>query len=250
MDRAGRAARLALDGWTGSPSFPADAKWNWPTPQRHRSRPTAIGRRCPSCGGGSGRPAESNLNHEEGEPRSSRPTQNRDVAGQPVRADDAVRHPRARMGAILNGISLPAAPGPRRTFRCSANTWPLGAVAAMMELRSPTLDATTPSASARTARTKALEGPVVAADNIPRPGGWCGPVTRTRTVFFGDRLADHPRTRRPRHCALPGRTCRLRPVGRKRNGPGNGPEMGRASQRRGGWLAAATCLAGWRRLPS
>ena len=96
------ATRRLPDGWTEVlPTFPPDAK-GIATRKASGAILDALAPVLPELWGGSADLAESNLTTMEGEP-SFIPAnhQTADVAGQPVRADAALRHPRARHGRDL-----------------------------------------------------------------------------------------------------------------------------------------------------
>ena len=119
------AAHRLPDGWTEKlPSFPADAK-GMATRKASGTILTALAPVLPELWGGSADLAESNLTTMEGEP-SFIPvgSPDRHVAGQPVRAHDALRHPRAWHGLHLErDRARAAAPAPTAARSwCSATT--------------------------------------------------------------------------------------------------------------------------------
>ena len=94
------SARELPEGWEAAlPEFPADPKGTGDAPQASGKVLTALAPVLPELWGGSADLAESNITTMKGEP-SFLPAQPavRDVAGQPLRAHAALRHPRARHG--------------------------------------------------------------------------------------------------------------------------------------------------------
>ena len=119
------ATRRLPDGWTEKlPSFPPDAKGmatrKASGADPHRARPGAA-----RTVGRLGRPGREQPHHDGGRALvHPRGPPDRHVAGQPVRADDALRHPRARHGRHLErDRAAAAAPAPTAARSwCSATT--------------------------------------------------------------------------------------------------------------------------------